>query len=114
MESVLASTVHGHLLLSNAADGKYVAECLGYGDCQHQSPNLPQYKLYYEYLLGDLPGCIEAQWRTTRLVKPSGKIKRKRVVQEQRPFPEGFLWAVSNPVCVPQLSEVCLTMVLAI
>jgi len=46
-------------------------------------------------LLGDLPGCIRAQWRTTKLVKPSGKAKRKRVVQEQRPFPEGFLWAVS-------------------
>jgi hypothetical protein len=103
MESVLASAIHAQLLLNNPADGKFVAECLGYGDCQHQSPNLPQYKLYYEYLLGDLPGCIEAQWRITKLVKPSGKMNRKRVVQEQKPFPEGFLWAVSNPVYTQQL-----------
>jgi len=95
MESFVANSVHLHLLLNGAGDEKFVAECLGYGDCQHLSPNLWQYKVYYEYLLGDLPGCIRAQWRTTKLVKPSGKAKRKRIVQEQRPFPEGFLWAVS-------------------
>jgi hypothetical protein len=114
MESVIACAVHGQLYLNNPDDEKFVAECLGYGDCQHQSPNLPQYKLYYEYLLGDLPGCIEAQWRTTKLVKPSGKMKRKRVVQEQKPFPEGFLWAVSNSVYTQFLSSILLITVLAI
>ncbi|KEQ77675.1 hypothetical protein M436DRAFT_59644 [Aureobasidium namibiae CBS 147.97] len=58
MESFVANTVHLQLLLNGAGDEKFVAECLGYGDCQHLSPNLWQYKLYYEYLLGDLPGCF--------------------------------------------------------
>ena len=100
LESLIAYSVHSQLLATNAGDEKFVAECLGYGDVQHQPPNLWQYKLYYEYLLGDLPGCIKAQLQTTRLVKPSGKAKRKRVMQEQRPFPEGFLWAVSIPTCM--------------
>ncbi|KAG9526154.1 hypothetical protein KCV07_g754, partial [Aureobasidium melanogenum] len=53
-----------------------------------------QYKLYYEYLLGNLPGCIEAQWRTSKLVRRPGRQRRTRVTQEQEPFPEGFLWAL--------------------
>lgn len=96
LESLLTNAVHMQLLANNFGDGKFVAECLGYGDCQHVSPNLWQYKLYYEYLLGDLPRCVQAQWRTTKLVKRPGKVKKKRVVQEERPFPEGFLWAVST------------------
>ncbi|KAG9528825.1 hypothetical protein KCU93_g4036, partial [Aureobasidium melanogenum] len=52
------------------------------------------YKLYYEYLLGNLPGCIEVQWRTSKLVRRPGRQRRTRVTQEQEPFPEGFLWAL--------------------
>lgn len=97
MESLIANMIHMQLLTVNpgAGDEKFVAECLGWGDCQYQPPELPQYKLYYEYLLGDLPGCIESQWRTSKLIKRPGRKRRTRVELEQEPFPEGFLWAVS-------------------
>ncbi|KAH0011370.1 hypothetical protein KCU78_g10046, partial [Aureobasidium melanogenum] len=94
MESLVANIIAGQLWANNHGDEKLVAECLGWGDCQYQPPNLPQYKLYYEYLLGNLPGCIEAQWRTSKLVRRPGRQRRTRVTQEQEPFPEGFLWAL--------------------
>ncbi|KAG9947018.1 hypothetical protein KCU85_g6170, partial [Aureobasidium melanogenum] len=96
MESLIANMIHMQLLTVNpgAGDEKFVAECLGWGDCQYQPPELPQYKLYYEYLLGDLPGCIESQWRTSKLIKRPGRKRRTRVELEQEPFPEGFLWAL--------------------
>ncbi|KAH0259921.1 hypothetical protein KCU91_g14941, partial [Aureobasidium melanogenum] len=94
MESLIANAIAGELWSNNHGDEKFVAECLGWGDCQYQSPDLPQYKLYYEYLFGNLPECIESQWRTSKLVRRPGRQRRTRVVQEQEPFPEGFLWAL--------------------
>lgn len=98
MENLIANSIHLRLLNNNNGDEKFVAECLGWGDCQYQPPNLPQYKLYYEYLVGDLPGCIKSQWRRTKLVRRPGRQRRTRVELEQEPFPEGFLWAVS--ICI--------------
>ncbi|KAK6007134.1 hypothetical protein QM012_006142 [Aureobasidium pullulans] len=94
MESFIANAVHYQLATTNPGDEKFVAECLGYSDCQYQPPDLPQYKLYYEYLLGGLPGCIESQWRSSKLVKRPGRQRRTRVELDQEPFPEGFLWAL--------------------
>lgn len=109
LESLLATTIANQLWSNNHGDEKFVAECLGWGDCQYQPPNLPQYKLYYEYLLGNLSTCIQSQWRTSKLVRRPGRQRKTRVEQEQEPFPEGFLWAVSICICIGDPSEKPLT-----
>lgn len=56
---------------------------------------LPQFKLYYEYMLGDLWYTIREQEAGTKLVKRPSLKNRTRVELPAKPFPEGFLWMVS-------------------
>ncbi|TIA40625.1 hypothetical protein D6C79_07407 [Aureobasidium pullulans] len=57
---------------------------------------LPQFKLYYEYMLGDLWYTIREQEAGTKLVKRPSLVNRTRVELPAKPFPEGFLWMVSD------------------
>ncbi|CAD0106362.1 unnamed protein product, partial [Aureobasidium uvarum] len=94
LEHDIANDLHRWLRTNHPGQEKFINECLGYGDVMSGQPNLPQWKLYYEYLLGDLPKCIEAQWPTSKMRKRPGRLTRQRVAIEQKPFPEGFLWAL--------------------
>ncbi|THZ85733.1 hypothetical protein D6C88_05533 [Aureobasidium pullulans] len=89
---------------NNAGDGKHVAECLGWSDILGNpaavpilgnppaATILPQFKLYYEYMLGDLWYTIREQEAGTKLVKRPSLVNRTRVELPAKPFPEGFLW----------------------
>ncbi|KAI4722291.1 hypothetical protein E4T48_01542 [Aureobasidium sp. EXF-10727] len=96
LEHSIANAVHAWLRTNSPGQEKYINECLGYGDVTSLPPNLHQFKLYYEYLLGDLPKCIESQWPTSKMRKRPGRLTRQRVEIEQKPFPEGFLWALGD------------------
>ncbi|THX83949.1 hypothetical protein D6D04_02726 [Aureobasidium pullulans] len=122
IESSVANRIHARLEANNAGDGKYVAECLGwsmilslsvrdgpYADNRQgdilgnpaavpilgnppAATILPQFKLYYEYMLGDLWYTIREQEAGTKLVKRPSLVNRTRVELPAKPFPEGFLW----------------------
>ena len=125
IESSVANRIHARLEANNAGDGKHVAECLGwsmilslsvrdgpYADNRQgdilgnpaavpilgnppAATILPQFKLYYEYMLGDLWYTIREQEAGTKLVKRPSLVNRTRVELPAKPFPEGFLWMVS-------------------
>ena len=86
-ESMLGNEIYANLESSAPGDGKFVTQCLGYGDMRSPNPqeiratgnivyrNIAGYKLYIEYCpFGDLGDAIIRQ------------------SEAEEPFHEGFIW----------------------
>jgi hypothetical protein len=101
-ETMLGNQIHANLEALAAGHGKFVTECLGYGDMQdadvHQDQatgarvprDIAGYKLYYEYCaFGDLKSAIIRQQNAGQL------------------FHEGFIWMMFEALaeCAVAMSQ---------